>query len=238
MMNNNPIISVVIPTMDEENGIGDCIRTIQEAFRVGNIDGEIIVSDNSHDKTPDIARELGVQIFTCPELGYSKSLIYGISKARGKYIVIGDADKSYDFSGIPNLVNPLIEEMADLVIGSRLKGDIKKGSMPFLHRYIGNPLITWILNEKLGTHVTDAHSGIRAFSKEVWDAMDLSLVYGDLCSEMLFQFVKQYARIKEIPVSYHPREGSPKAGTLLHGWRAFKFLWVYIIFRRENEKQK
>ena len=222
--------------MDEENGIEYCIRTIQEAFRAGSIDGEIIVSDNSRDKTPDIARELGVQVFTCPELGYSQSLIYGILKAQGKFIVLGDADKSYDFSCLPSLVSPLINGIADLVIGSRIKGDIKKGAMPFLHRYIGNPLITWILNMKLGTNVTDAHSGMRAFSKEIWEAMDFKLVYIDLCSEMLYQFVKQYARIKEVPVSYYPREGSPKAGTLLHGGRAFKFLLCHIILRGRDEK--
>jgi glycosyltransferase involved in cell wall biosynthesis len=218
--------------MNEANSINNCLTTIFGVFSTRNIDGEAVLSDNSSDRTPEIAQSLGARVVVPPRLGYGHSLLYGMNHAQGEYIVLGDVDRSYDFSIIPELIKPLMEGKADLVIGTRLKGDIKKGAMPFLHRYIGNPLITRILNWKLGTKVTDAHSGIRAFTKKMWDEIDTSLIPDDFCSEMLKQFVYKKARIWEIPVSYFPRDGHAKAGTIVHGYRVFKFLAVHIILEK------
>jgi glycosyltransferase involved in cell wall biosynthesis len=226
------LVSVVVPTMNEEKSINNCVTTIFGVFATRGIDGEVVVSDNSSDRTPDIARSLGAHVVVPPILGYGHSLLYGMNHARGQYIVLGDVDRSYDFSIIPELISPLIHGTADLVIGSRLKGDIKRGAMPFLHRYIGNPLLTLVLNKKLGTNITDAHSGIRAFTKVVWDLIDTSLIPDDFCSEMLKQFVKQKARIMEIPVSYYQRDGKAKAGTILHGYRVFKFLLMKVVLEK------
>ena len=227
-----PNVSVVIPTLNEEESIKNCLTTIFGVFATRKIDGEVIVSDNSTDRTPIIAKSLGAKVFTCPKLGYGNAIIYGIQQAQGKYIVMGDSDRSYDYCYIPELIEPLVQEMADLVIGSRMKGGMRKGSMTFLHRRIGNPLITWILNKKLGTNISDAHSGMRAFTKESWNEIDTKLIPDDLCSEMLRQFVQHYSRIKEIPISYHPRDGNVKANTLVHGYRAFRFLLVHIILEK------
>jgi glycosyltransferase involved in cell wall biosynthesis len=224
-----PEVSVVVPTMNEAKSINNCITTIFGVFATRHIVGEVVLSDNSSDRTPDIACSLGARVVVSPILGYGHALLYGINHAQGKYIVLGDADRSYDFSIIPELIEPLIKGEADLVIGSRLKGDIHKGAMPILHRYIGNPLITYILNKKLGTHITDAHSGIRAFTKEMWDKIDTTLIPEDFCSEMLKQFVINKAKIVEIPIDYHPRDGNVKAGTVLHGYRCFKFLLVHVV---------
>jgi len=227
-----PEVSVVIPTLNEAKSINNCITTIFGVFATRHIVGEVILSDNSSDRTPDIAISLGARVVTPPRLGYGHALLYGLNHAQGKYILLGDVDRSYDFSIIPELIQPLRDNKADLVIGSRLKGDIHKGAMPFIHRYIGNPLITWTLNKKLGTHITDAHSGIRAFAKEMWDSIDTTLIPDDFCSEMLKQFVEHHARIVEIPISYYQREGKPKVGTILHGYRCFKFLLNHVVLEK------
>jgi len=225
-------VSVVLPTFNEARSINSCITTIFGVFATRHIVGEVILADNSSDRTPDIACSLGARVVTPPNLGYGHALLYGMNHAQGKYIILGDVDKSYDFSIIPELIQPLRDNKADLVIGSRLKGDIKRGAMPFLHRYIGNPLITWTLNKKLGTHITDAHSGIRAFTKEMWDSIDTTLIPDDFCSEMLKQFVRHGARIAEIPITYYQREGNVKAGTMLHGYRVFSFLWNHVVLEK------
>ena len=121
---------------------------------------------------------------------------------------------------------------AEMVIGSRYKGKIMKDSMPWLHQYVGNPLLTWGLNLRLGTKVTDAHSGIRSFTRESWEAIDTTKIPEDFCSELLKQMVRNKAVIIEVPVAYHPRKGTIKAGTLLHGWRCFKFLILNIFLSR------
>jgi len=231
-----PTVSVVIPTMNEEGGIRECLTKILDVFDKSGIKGEIVVSDNSSDRTPQIARALGVRVITPDKLGYSNALVYGISQAQGQYVVIGDADGTYDFRIIPQLIEPLVKNEAELVIGSRFKGEIKKGAMPWLHRYIGNPLLTWGLNRKLGTRVSDAHSGARAFTKEAWDKMDLRLIAEDFCSEMLKQMARNRARIAEIPITYYPRQGKMKAGTFVHGWRCFRFLLLRVILERNSTR--
>jgi glycosyltransferase involved in cell wall biosynthesis len=223
------MVSVVLAAMNEEEGIRDCLDKIFDAFDKDEIDGEVVIADNSTDRTPQIARKLGARVVTPDKLGYGNALIYGISQTRGTYIIIGDADSTYDFQVISQLIEPLAKNEAEMVIGSRFKGEIKNGAMPWLHRYIGNPLLTWGLNLKLGTKVSDAHSGFRSFTKDAWDKMNHDLISDDFCSEMLKQMAKNKARITEIPVTYYPRKGKIKAGTLVHGWRCFKFLVMHVF---------
>lgn len=222
------LVSIVLPTLNEEKAINNCLTTIFGVFATRNINGEVVLSDNSSDRTPHIAKSLGARVVIPPIMGYGHSILYGLNQAKGDIIVLGDTDRSYDFSIIPELIAPILNDKADMVIGSRV--DIKNGAMPLLHRYIGNPLITYILNKKLGTHLKDAHSGVRAFKKQVWDLIDTTLIPDDFDSEMLKQFVKIKARITEIPISYYPREGKVKANTILHGYRCFKFLLKHVVF--------
>ena len=231
-----PSVSVVIATLNEEDGIRECVEKVFRVFDEYKIDGEIIVADNSRDRTPYIALELGAKVVVPDKLGYGHALIYGVNHAQGEYIVIGDGDSTYDFNVIPQLLAPLIKGEAELVIGSRFDGEIEKGAMPWLHRYIGNPLLTWCLNLKLGTQISDAHSGIRAFTRTIWDKMDKALIPDDFCSEMLKQMAKNRARIGEIPVTYYPRKGKIKAGTLLHGWRCFSFLLWHVFPNRSRHE--
>ena len=138
-------VSVVIPTLDEEDSIGICIEKIKKIFE-GKIRGEIIVADNSVDRTAEIASSKGATVVTPDKRGYGYAYLYAFKYAKGKHIVIGDGDNTYDFSEIPKLLEPLEKGEADIVMGSRFKGEIKKGAMPWLHRYIGNPVLTGFLN--------------------------------------------------------------------------------------------
>ncbi|MGB9831273.1 MAG: glycosyltransferase family 2 protein, partial [Fervidicoccus fontis] len=136
-------VSVVIPSKNEEATIGICIGKIKKVFQEYNINGEIIVADNSTDSTPEIAKSLGAKVVRPDKLGYGYAYRYGFKHARGKYIVMGDADNTYDFLEMIKLIEPLRRDEADIVIGSRFKGCIKEGAMKWLHRYIGNPILTF-----------------------------------------------------------------------------------------------
>ncbi len=220
-------VSVVIPTKNEEKSIGTCIEKIQKVFAEHRIDGEIIVSDNSSDKTPKIAAGLGARVVVPDKLGYGHAYKYGFAQASGKYIVMGDGDSTYDFEDVPKLLLPLKQGEADLVIGSRFKGEIKKGAMPWLHRYIGNPLLTWNLNLFFNADVTDAHSGFRAFTKEAWEKMKLKSRGMEFASEMVIEARRKGLRTREVPITYYPRGGEYKLSSFNDGWRHLKFMLLY-----------
>lgn len=217
-------VSVIIPSLNEEKTIGICIEKVKKVFEKYNIDGEIIVSDNSTDRTPDIARSLGAKVVTPDKRGYGYAYLYALRHARGKYIVIGDADDTYDFSEIPKLLELLKNGDADIVIGSRFKGEIKKGAMPWLHRYIGNPLLTWLLNLFFKAGISDAHSGFRAFKREALEKMRLRCRGMEFASEMIIEAVRRGLRIKEVPITYYPRHGESKLSSFRDGWRHLKFM--------------
>ena len=164
-------VSVILPALDEERTIGECIRKIQEEFRKNEINGEIIIVDSSTDKTSVIALSMGAKVIPAEKSGYGNAYLSGFQHARGRYVVIGDADNTYDFSAIHELIKPL-RNGADFVIGSRFKGHIHPGAMTPLHRYIGNPSLTWMINVIFGTHFTDTHSGFRAITHEALDRSD------------------------------------------------------------------
>ena len=193
-------VSVVIPSMNEKGTIKNCLEKLLQAFGEHEIDGEIILSDNSSDETPEIAKYLGAKVISPDKLGYSYAVMYGIEHSGGKYIFMADADGTYDVSELPKFIEPLKRGEADITIGSRFKGEIKKGAMPWLHQYVGNPLLTWSLNRLLGTKVSDAHCGMRAFTREAWEKVKSPLIEKDFCSEMLKNIAKNGLRIKEIPI--------------------------------------
>ncbi|MFA4662848.1 glycosyltransferase family 2 protein [Pyrococcus kukulkanii] len=228
-------VSVVIPTLNEEKTIGRCIEKIKKVFEEHNIKGEIIVADNSTDRTPEIARSLGAKVVTPDRRGYGYAYIYGFRYARGKYIVMADGDDTYDFLEMPKLLEPLMKGEADLVIGSRLKGKILPGAMPKLHQYIGNPLLTWILNLFFKVGVSDAHCGFRAFTREALKKMNLRCPGMEFASEMLIEAKRKGLRIKEVPITYYPREGESKLRSFSDGWRHLKFMliqapdWLYFV---------
>lgn len=218
-----PDISVVIPALDEEQSIETCIDKIKEVFKNQELSFEIIVSDSSTDKTGELARRTGAIVVHPEKLGYGSAYIEGLRHARGKYIIIGDADNTYDFSEIPLFIDEL-NRGADLVIGSRFKGSIKKGAMKPLHQYIGNPLLTWILNKVFGTRFSDAHSGFRAVRADTLQKLDLQCCGMEFASEMLIRASREGFRITEVPVSYYPRIAPSKLHSFTDGWRHIRFI--------------
>ena len=221
-------LSVVIPTKNEEKSIGICIQKIQRVFTEHHIDGEIIVADNSTDNTAEIAKSLGAKVIIPDELGYGNAYRLLFEEESGDYIVMGDGDNTYDFMDILKLLEPLKRGEADLVIGSRFKGEIKKGAMPWHHQYIGNPFLTWIFNRANKSNLSDTHSGFRAFTKEAYDKIktDLKTTGMEFASEMLEVAIKNNLKIAEVPITYYPRpEGSaPNLSSFSDGWRHLKHI--------------
>ncbi|NJE03847.1 glycosyltransferase family 2 protein [Thermococcus sp. MV11] len=220
-------VSVVLPTMNEERAVEKVIPVIKETLKKMGVTYEIIVVDKSTDKTPEIAERLGAKVIRQKSKGYGGAYIEGFQHVRGKYIVIGDADGSYDFSEMPKLLEPLMKGEADFVIGTRLKGEIKEGAMPWLHRYIGNPLLTKVLNFLFKIKVSDAHCGFRALTREALQKLPLKCRGMEFASEMVIEAAKAGLRIKEVPITYHPRIGNSKLNSFRDGWRHLRLMLLY-----------
>ena len=225
-------VSVVIASMNEEESVGHCIEQVQRTFHVHHVDGEIILADNSVDKTPEIAKALGAKVVTPDKLGYGYAYLYGFSHASGRYLVMGDADNTYDFGDISRLLEPLQRGEADFVVGSRFKGKIEKDAMPWLHQYVGNPAITWLFNRVFGAKLSDACSGMFALTKETWDKLEVTANGWDFNQQMLLSVLSNKLRIKEVSITYHARGGGEtKLTSLRGGWQNLKFLVSHIFFR-------
>ncbi len=223
-------LSIVMPTRNEEAAIGQAIETSRRAF--SGLRLEVIVSDSSTDSTPEIARSLGATVVNPPELGYGAAYIYGFRHARGRLMGMADPDGTYDLGELPALLEPLENGSADLVIGSRLKGNIEAGAMPGFKRYFGNPLLTWLLNILFDVGVTDAHCGMRAFTRDAVMAMELRSRGMEFASEMLVEAKRKGLKIKEVPISYHKRLGSPsKLKSLGDGWRHIRYMLLARVGR-------
>ncbi len=220
----NPFVSVIIPTLNEEKTIESCIKKIQEGCQHGNISYEIIISDSSTDNTLEIACSYGVKVIHPEKRGYGNAYLAAFPFAKGDIIVIGDGDDTYDFSVIPELIKPITEGRADMVIGSRLKGKIFPGSMPWLHHYIGNPLLTWILNKTFHTNFSDAHSGLRAIKKSALDSLSLHTGGMEFASEMLIESARKGLSYEEIPIAYYPRVAPSNLHSFADGWRHVRFI--------------
>ena len=222
--NDNTIdVSVIIPALDEERTIGECITKIQKVFHDLAVHGEIIVADSSSDQTGSIAQSLGARVIRPKKSGYGNAYLAGFEHAGGRYIVMGDADNTYDFLEIPKLLAPL-KNGADFVIGSRFRGTINKGSMDGLHRYIGNPVLTWMLNVIFHTRYSDTHSGFRAVTRESLDRLPLKTGGMEFASEMLVMASKEHLKIVEVPVDYYPRLTPSKLHSFADGWRHVRFV--------------
>lgn len=216
-------VSVVLPALNEERTIGDCIRKINKVFQDSGIEGEIIIADSSTDRTAEIAQSLGATVIHPNKPGYGNAYLTGFTHAKGRFIVIGDADDTYDFSDIPRLLAPL-EAGSDFVVGSRFKGTIRKGAMSPLHRYIGNPLLTWMINVIFGTNFSDTHSGFRAITREALDRFNLKTGGMEFASEMLVMAAKANLNVAEVPIDYYPRQTPSNLHSFADGWRHVRFV--------------
>ena len=222
-----PLVSLVIPARDEEETIGECISRSMKVFDQMGVEGEVIVADSSTDSTPEIARSLGAKVVRPEKLGYGNAYLAGFEEARGRYIVIMDGDLTYDPIEIPEFIRLLERDEADFVIGTRLKGKIEEGAMPALHRYIGNPLLTWMLNRLFGARISDSHCGMRAISKEALDRLSLRAGGMEFASEMVIEASRKRLRMREVPITYYPRKGASKLRSFSDGWRHLRFMMLY-----------
>jgi len=222
-MEIEPEITVIIPTLNEEISISHCISKILAVFRDNGLEGEIIVSDSSTDRTPEIAASLGAKVIRPKQRGYGAAYLAGFRHARGKYVVIGDGDDTYDFRQIPALIEPL-KHGADMVIGSRFNGEILPGAMTPLHRYIGNPILTWMVNVLFGADFSDVHSGFRAIKKEALERLDLRSPGMEFASEMMVRARQKGLVVEEVPITYYPRQAPSKLHSFADGWRHVRFV--------------
>ena len=222
----DPSISVVIPCLNEAGNIETCVRAALDVLDAAGMDGEVIVVDNgSDDGSGDLARDAGARVVLEPRRGYGSAYLAGLSIARGDYIVMADADLTYDWREIPRFVAEL-EDGAEVVIGDRMKG-IQPGAMPWLHRYVGNPLLTGMLNLMFRAGVKDAHCGMRAVRREALPALDLRTTGMEFASEMVIRAAKENLEIRQFPIEYHPRGGVSKLSSFRDGWRHLRFLLVH-----------
>jgi glycosyltransferase involved in cell wall biosynthesis len=222
-------VSVVLPCLDEEASIGACVEKIQGVFSEQKIDGEIIVVDNgSKDRSVSIVQSKypDVRLMTEPERGYGAALRRGIDSARGKYVIIGDADGTYDFLEIPKFID-LLRRGDDLVMGSRLKGKILPGAMTWSHLHLGNPILSGALKLFFGGNVSDSHCGLRGFTKAAYDEMGLRTTGMEFASEMVIHSLIKKLKIAEVPITYYPRQGKSKLLGFRDAWRHVRFMLIY-----------
>jgi glycosyltransferase involved in cell wall biosynthesis len=219
-------VSVVIPCLNEAESIERCVLAAREALDELGVEGEIVVADNgSTDGSPELARRAGATIVHETRRGYGSAYLAGFAAARGDYIVMADADLTYDFADIPRFVEQL-DDGAELVMGNRMQ-NIKPGAMPWHHRYIGNPVLTGVLNLFFRTGVRDAHCGMRGLRRDVLPRLDLRSPGMEFASEMVIRAAKEHLDIREIAIEYHPRAGESKLSSFRDGWRHLRFLLVH-----------
>jgi hypothetical protein len=220
------LVSVVIPCLNEAENIELCVKTAREVLDKEGIEGEVLVVDNaSEDDSAALAAAAGARVVSEPRRGYGSAYLAGFAAARGRYIVMADADLTYDFNEIPRFVAEL-DGGAELVMGDRMD-NIQPGAMPWLHRYVGNPILTGLLNLFFRTGVNDAHCGMRALRTDVLPRLDLRTTGMEFASEMVIRASKEKLRIAEFPIEYHPRGGESKLSSFSDGWRHLRFLLVH-----------
>ena len=234
-MSSEPEITVVIPCLNEEEAVGNVVDQALEGIRRSGRTGEVLVVDNgSEDRSAEVAAEHGARVLTELRRGYGSAYLTGLEQARGAYIVMGDADETYPLQELAPFVDRL-EAGDDLVMGSRFKGTIHGDAMPFLNRFVGNPILTGMLNLFFGVKVSDAHCGMRAIHKDAAAKLDLHSTGMEFASEMVFKAYRRGLTVSEIPIDYFPRIGESKLNRFSDAWRHVRFMllyspsWLYLV---------
>src|SRR5699024_6104127 len=222
-------LSIVIPCLNEEKTLGRCIQKAMDFLDMHNVCGEVVVADNgSTDQSKTIAQENNARIVNAPDKGYGNALRAGMAAAHGRYIIMGDADNSYDFLKL----QPFLEKLRkgyDLVIGNRFEGGIYKGAMPFLHKHIGNPVLSFAGRLFYKIPVNDFHCGLRGIARNACEQLSLKAAGMEFASEMIVKAHLHKLRITEVPTTLPPdgRSKPPHLITWRDGWRHLRFLLLY-----------
>jgi glycosyltransferase involved in cell wall biosynthesis len=228
-MTKNIELSIIMPCLNEAETVGVCIDKAKHFLSESKVIGEVIVADNgSTDGSQQIASKAGALVISIPEKGYGNALMSGIKAASGKYIIMGDADDSYDFTALGLFLEKL-RLGYDLVMGNRFEGGITRGAMPWHHRYIGNPALSGIGKLFFNSSANDFHSGLRGFSKEAFERMYLQTTGMEFASEMVIKATLSGMKITEIPVTLYPdgRSRPPHLRSFRDGWRHLRFMLLY-----------
>ena len=222
-------LTILMPCLNEAETLGVCIRKAKQFLSENKIDGEILISDNgSTDNSIEIAQIEQAEVVHVQEKGYGNALMRGIQAANGKYIIMGDADDSYDFSVLSPFVEKLREGF-DLVMGNRFKGGVMPGAMPFVHRYLGNPVLSFIGRLFFNSAIGDFHCGLRGFNTKKIHHLDLVSPGMEFASEMVVKSTIAKLKITEVPTKLYPdgRTRRPHLRTWRDGWRHLIFLLMY-----------
>lgn len=222
-------LSIIMPCLNEAETLAICIHKAQDFLNKYKVMGEVVIADNgSTDGSQEIAMNAGAKVVKVESKGYGSALMGGIYAAEGQYIIMGDADDSYDFSNL----NPFLEKLRagyDLVMGNRFKGGIKSGAMPFLHKYLGNPVLTWLGKLFFTSPCNDFHCGLRGFRKQSIIDLNLCTMGMEFASEMVVKATLNRLKITEVPTTLSPdgRSRKPHLRTWRDGWRHLRFLLLY-----------
>jgi glycosyltransferase involved in cell wall biosynthesis len=226
-------VSVVIPCLNEHETVGSCVRKAVEGMERAGVPGEVIVADNgSTDGSAEIAASLGARVVPVSLPGYGNALMGGIAAARGRYVIMGDADDSYDFGEVPRFVAEL-RKGPDLVQGCRLPsggGTVRPGAMPWLHRWLGNPMLSFLARRMFGVPVQDIYCGMRGFTKSLFDRLGLRCTGMEFATEMIIKASLFDAHIEQVPVTLWRdgrRSHRPHLRTFSDGWRTLRFFLIY-----------
>ncbi|MDX2190286.1 MAG: glycosyltransferase [Bacteroidota bacterium] len=222
-------LSIVMPCLNEAETLEICVRKASDFLKNNNVNGEIIVADNgSTDGSIEIAQQWGARVVHIPRKGYGSALIGGFTAAEGKYIIMGDSDDSYDFSELNPFLHK-IREGFDVVMGNRFKGGIQKGAMPFLHYWLGNPVLSFIGRLFFNSRIGDFHCGLRCFTKEAFLKMDLQTTGMEFATEMIVKAQLLQMKVTEVPTKLYPdgRSRPPHLRTWRDGWRHLRFMLLY-----------
>jgi glycosyltransferase involved in cell wall biosynthesis len=220
-------ISVVLPCLNEEEAVGTVIDDARQALGELGADGEVVVVDNgSTDRSAEIAAQHGAVVVREPERGYGRAYLTGLAHTHGDYVVMADADGTYPIKELGAFVHSL-ENGSDLVLGSRFDGTIHAGAMPWSHRWIGNPVLTGMLNRMFGVRVSDAHCGMRAVKRSALPTLDLHSTGMEFASEMVFKAFRRNLKVSEVPIDYYPRTGESKLSSFSDAWRHVRFMLLY-----------
>ncbi len=231
----SPQISVIIPCLNEQEAVGKVVDQAFEGIRRSGRSGEVLVVDNaSTDASAEVAAASGAIVVPEPRRGYGSAYLAGLDRAQGQYVVMGDADDTYPMNELGEFVERL-DHGDDLVIGSRFKGTIHGDAMPFLNRFVGNPILTGMLNVLFGVKVSDAHCGMRAVRREALPVLDLHSTGMEFASEMVFKAYRRGLTVSEVPIDYYPRVGESKLNRFGDAWRHVRFMllyspsWLYLL---------
>ncbi len=225
---DRPLISVVIPCLNEAESVARCVEKALRGIEACGLSGEVVVVDNgSSDGSGKLAHDAGARVVEETRRGYGFAYLRGFREARGTYFLMGDADMTYDFEDLPRFIEPLREQDFDMVMGTRLKGEILEGAMPWTHRWIGNPILSGMLKVLFKTRISDSHCGMRSFTRDAYERMQLRTTGMEFASEVVVKALQCELKITEVPITYYPRVGDSKLEGLRDAWRHVRFMLLF-----------